>query len=275
MREVDLARPGGGTLHVYDTESPGLPVLWHHGTPNVGEPPRPLFAAAERLGLRWVGYDRPGYGASSAEPDRPVSRAAAWSEVVADGLGLDRFAVFGHSGGSPHALACAALLPDRVVGAVAVSSLAPYDAVGLDYTAEMAASGAATLAAAAAGREAKEEHERRHGEDYDPEFTEADGAAFAGEWGWFGRVVGLAAPSGPAPAIDDDLAYVRPWGFDLTEVAAPTLLLHGGRDRIAPVGHARWLAAHVARAELWERPDDGHISVMTSAVDALAWLARG
>ena len=66
VTETDLELSDGRTLHVYDTASDGadarLAVFWHHGTPNIGAPPEPLFAAAARLGIRWVSYDRPGYG---------------------------------------------------------------------------------------------------------------------------------------------------------------------------------------------------------------------
>lgn len=271
--ELDVSLPDGGTLHAYDTGGAGHPVVWHHGTPNTGVPPVPLYAAAERLGLRFVGYDRPGYGGSTPRPDRPVASAASYAAAVVDALGLDRFAVMGHSGGGPHALACAALLGDRVTAAVVAACLAPYDAAGLDYTAGMCASGAAALSAAAAGRAAKEEHEASNGDDYDPEFTDTDLAALDGEWGWFGSVVRAAAASGPAPAIDDDLAYVRPWGFDVAAIAAPVLVLHGDRDRIAPPAHGAWLAGHIPGAELRTYPDAGHLAVMTHTAAALEWLA--
>ena len=75
--ETDLTLADGRTLHVYDAGGPGLPVLWQHGTPNIGTPPVPLLAAAERLGLRWVGHDRPGYGGSSPQPGRTVAAVAA------------------------------------------------------------------------------------------------------------------------------------------------------------------------------------------------------
>ncbi|CAN5531367.1 hypothetical protein BH24ACT11_BH24ACT11_11730 [soil metagenome] len=132
--ESDLTVDGGSTLHVYDTGTGDLPILWHHGTPSTGSPPAPLFAAAERWGVRWVGWDRPGYGGSSPQPDRPVASAATYAAQVADTLGLHRFAVMGHLGGGPHALACAALLPGRVIAAVTVASLTPYGAAGLSTT---------------------------------------------------------------------------------------------------------------------------------------------
>jgi pimeloyl-ACP methyl ester carboxylesterase len=181
MRETDLPLPDGGVLHIYDggdegcadTAGESLPVLWHHGTPNTGTPPRPLFPEAARLGIRWVSYDRPGYGGSTSRPGRDVSSAAGYATLAADALGIERFAAMGHSGGGPHALACAALLPDRVTGAVVVSGLAPYGAPGLDWFAGMAASGVTALRTASQGRA---EAERLHasGAPYDPEFAPAD-----------------------------------------------------------------------------------------------------
>src|SRR5262245_51257117 len=127
-KELDLRLGSGGTLHVYDT-APGdaarLPVIWHHGTPNIGSPPEPWFDDADRLGLRWVAYDRPGYGSPTPAPGRTIGSAADYTRQVADALGLGRFAVMGHSGGGSHALACGALLGDRVVAVVSVSGLAP------------------------------------------------------------------------------------------------------------------------------------------------------
>ncbi|MDT0310468.1 alpha/beta fold hydrolase [Streptomyces sp. DSM 44917] len=277
VTETDLTLPDGRRLHVYDTGPPAasaarLTVLWHHGTPNIGEPPAPLFPAADALGIRWVSYDRPGYGGSTPRPGRDVASAAADSAAVADALGVDRFAVMGHSGGGPHALACGALLPERVLAVVSVAGLAPFDAEGLDWFVGMAPSAAASLRAAARGREAKERHEATAA--FDPEiFTPADHAALTGPWSWFDEIVPPAVASGPAPLIDDDLAYVSPWGFTPTEIPTPTLLLHGTEDRLVPAPHAQWLAHHCPRATLRLHPTEGHISLLNSATTALTWLA--
>ncbi|NED95084.1 alpha/beta hydrolase [Phytoactinopolyspora alkaliphila] len=293
VTETDIELDSGRVLHVYDTvdgygprhrdddgDAPDdngrhapLAVFWHHGTPNIGEPPAPLFPAAEELGIRWVSYDRPGYGGSTRQPGRDIASAAADVAAVADALGIERLAVMGHSGGGPHAVACAALLPQRVVGAVSVSGLAPYGADGLEWFAGMALAGAAELRAATAGRAALEH--QLTSSDFDPEqFTEADHAVLAGEWAWLGAVAGKALDGGLGGMVDDDLAYVSPWGFDPKQVTSPVLYLHGGRDRIAPSAHSEWLANRTRRAELWIRPDDGHISALSSAAAALAWLRQ-
>jgi pimeloyl-ACP methyl ester carboxylesterase len=157
------------------------------------------------------------------------------------------------------------------VAVVSGAALAPFDADGLEWFAGMAPSGVASLGAAAEGRQAKERFEAS-GAEYDPEFTPADLAALAGEWSWFGSVVGPAMVAGPGPLIDDDLAYVSPWGFDPADVAVRVLLLHGGRDRVVPSSHGEWLAGRCPSAELRLMPDDGHISILTSGAEALEWL---
>src|SRR5437764_785955 len=139
----------------------------HSGTPNTGDPPGPLLPDSQKLGVRWVGYDRPGYAGTPADPGRDVASAAADVAGIADALGIDRFAVMGHSGGGPHALACAALAPDRVQCVVSGSGLAPRGAAGLDWFAGMWLSGAAELRAAIEGGTALAD--RLAAGDFDPE----------------------------------------------------------------------------------------------------------
>jgi pimeloyl-ACP methyl ester carboxylesterase len=275
VTETDLELSDGCRLHFYDASEDGadarLAVFWHHGTPNVGAPPEPLLPAAAQLGIRWVSYDRPGYGGSTPRPGRDVASAAADVSRIADALGIGQFAVLGHSGGGPHALACAALLPERVLAAVCVSGLAPFGAEGLDWFAGMAPAGAAELRAAAEGRQPLADY--LASTDFDPElFTPADHAALKGEWAWLDAIAGQAIQGGPGGMIDDNLSYVAPWGFDPAQASSPVLFLHGGQDRVVPSSHAEWLARRTASAELWLRPDDGHISVLSSAVAAMDWL---
>nr|WP_166640410.1 alpha/beta hydrolase [Amycolatopsis sp. SID8362] len=257
----------GGRLHVYDSGGPGrLTVLWHHGTPNLGAPPGPLLPLGEELGIRWISYDRPGYGGSTPVPGRTVGDAAGYATAVADALGVGRFAVLGHSGGSSHALACAALLPDRVLAAAGLAVVAPF--YGDDWFAGMADPGA--LRAATEGRAAKEAYEASA--EFNPAvFTAADFAALKGSWSWLDSVVQPAL--GAVGLIDDDLAYVAPWGADPAAIAAPVLLVHGEDDRMVPAAHSRWLATRCPRAELRLTPGDGHLSVLDHAAAALTWLA--
>jgi len=275
VNERDLELSDGRRLHIYDTRADdaqaSLVIFWHHGTPNLGEPPEPLLPPAAQRGIRWVSHDRPGYGGSTPYPGRDLASAAADVSAIADALDIGRFAVMGHSGGGGHALACAALLSERVIGAVSVSGLAPYGAQGLDWFAGMGPAGAAELRAAAGGRAALESYLASN--DFDPElFTPADHAALAGAWGWLGAVAGRAMKGGLGGMVDDDLAYVDSSGFDPGQISAPVLILQGGQDRIAPSSHGRWLARQIPSVELWLRPDDGHISVLNSGAAAMEWL---
>jgi pimeloyl-ACP methyl ester carboxylesterase/acyl dehydratase len=277
MREVDVRTDDGRVLHAYDVGSTGRPdelvVCWHHGTPNTGAPPEPLFDAARSLGIRWIGYDRPSYGGSSPHPAASVASAAADTRQVADQLGIDRFAVFGHSGGGPRALACGALIPDRVIATVTISAPAPWPADGLDYFEGMSAGSVRELQAAAQGRAALKEVLAAN--EFDPEsFTPADYAALEGNWSWFNGIVQAATANGPDGMVEDDVITMVPWGFDLTAVTAPTLIMHGTDDRMVPSSHAEWLAAHSPAAELRLEQGEGHISVLGAGPSALAWLRQ-
>ncbi len=285
INEADISLADGRILHVYDTDNDGISgsagisdspiaVFWLHGSPNIGSPPEPLFAAAEANGLRWVSYDRPGYGGSDPHDGRTVGSAAADVDAIAESLGIGRFAVLGHSGGGPHALACAALLPERVIAAVSVSAPAPFDADGLDWFAGWSPGIAAENRAAAAGRAALEVHwSEAEPEDMDAFFTAADMAALGGSWSWLAGVAGQAMEQGTEGYLEDTLASVRPWGFRLDAIDAPVLIMHGANDKMVPRRHGEWLAARCPTAKLRIVPDAGHITVLDSAPEALAWLA--
>lgn len=274
LTETDLRLPDGRTLHCYDTGSgdgADLVVVYHHGTPNVGPPPAPLVEAPEARGIRWISYDRPGYGGSTRHPGRSVATTVADDLAVADALGVERFAAFGHSSGAVLALAAAASLGDRVLGALCGAALAPLTAEGIDWFAGMHAGGERELRAAVTGREALEAELARS--EFDPAmFTDGDLRALETDWAWLNGVASHGLDAGPGGMVDDDLALVADWGIDLAAVTAPVILLHGDADRIAPVAHARWLADRVPGAELVIRPGDGHISVLHGAADALARL---
>jgi pimeloyl-ACP methyl ester carboxylesterase len=266
-REIELA--DGRLLHVHDSDDGGvLTVLWHHGSPQTGALLEPVLGAARARGVRLVSYGRPSYGGSSPHPGRDVASAAADVAQVLDHLGLDRVAVMGASGGGPHALACAALLAGRVRAVVTLAGLAPFDG-SEDWYAGMASDGA--LRAARQGRAERARYAET--EEFDEaSFNAGDWAALDGAWAALGADVGRAAADGQDGLIDDDVAFVRPWGFDPGQVQVPVLLVHGGDDRVVPFAHARSLLRGCPQAELWVRPRDGHIGVLHAVPVALDWL---
>lgn len=260
----------GRTLRGYDTggaADDGVTVLWHHGSPQTGAPLEPLLLAAAQRNIRLVTYARPSCGGSSPSIGRTVASAANDVRQLADTLGLGRFAVMGASGGGPHALACAALLGDRVTGVVSIAGLAPFtDERWFDG---MVAPGG--LRSALRGRDARARFAET--EEFDlRSFTAADWAALAGGWAALADDAGTADAAGPDGLIDDDVAFVSPWGCDLSLITAPLLITQGGRDRVVPPSHADLLARHCPAAELLLRPDDGHISILETCTPAMDWL---
>jgi pimeloyl-ACP methyl ester carboxylesterase len=270
----DVRLDDGRTVRVHDTgdtiASATLTLVWHHGSPQTGAPLAPLVAAAAERGIRLVSYGRPSYGGSTPKPGRDVASAASDVAQLADALGVDRFAVMGASGGGPHALACGALLPDRVIAVACLATLAPFGAEGLDWYAGMAGGGA-SLRAAEQGRAARVLFEESS--EFDPtSFIDRDYAALDGTWSSLGDDVGVASAAGADGLIDDDLAYVGPWGFEVSTITQPVLLAHGGLDRVVPPAHSEWLLRHCPDAELWLRPHDGHVSILDVAPVAMDWL---
>ncbi|HUG50296.1 MAG TPA: alpha/beta fold hydrolase [Terrimesophilobacter sp.] len=269
----DIPLPGGRWLRVHDSAggaaTGGFTVVWHHGSPQTGAILAPLLSAADARGIRLISYGRPSYGGSTARPGRDVASAASDVGQIADALGVGRFAVMGASGGGPHALACAALLAERVTAAVCLASPAPFTGDGAGWFAGMASDGG--LRAAAAGRSVREIYAQT--DEFDPDsFTESDYAALEGTWSALGDDARSASTAGSGGLVDDDLAFVAPWGFDVSDIRAPVLLVQGGQDRVIPPAHAEVLLRQCTDGELWIRPNDGHISILDACPLAMDWL---
>src|SRR5205809_4638333 len=158
-RRGTAATPDGRTLaYVERGAADGVPVLVNHGTPGSRLSRHPDKELYERHGVRMIAYDRPGYGLSDPHPGRSVADAASDIGAIADNLGLDRFAVVGGSGGAPHALACGALLGDRVVRVGALVTPAPSDAPDFDFFTDLAEINVKEFGAALEGPDSIEAH---------------------------------------------------------------------------------------------------------------------
>jgi pimeloyl-ACP methyl ester carboxylesterase len=268
----------------------GLPLVVHHGTPDAAAHFNPQIEAGAERGLRHIGYSRPGFGDSTRLAGRTVASCATDVAAIADALGYDRFYSLGASGGGPHVIACAALLPDRVIAAAAIASPAPFAAEGLDWTAGMGEENVEEFVAMQAGDDEFEaflvEHaEQLRGATGDQIIavlgnlvSEVDRQALSGEFAAY--LVGEtehALSNGVWGWFDDDRAFGHDWGFDLSDIRAPLSLWHGAQDRFVPIAHGEWLADHLT-ADARLRSDHGHLSLVVTAygeiLDALLEQGR-
>lgn len=287
MTELDVTLGDGRTLHVYDEGDPqGVTVVVHHGTPSSGRLDGAHVEDARVRGIRLIGYDRPGYGASSAQPGRSIGDAAADVAELLDAFDVGRFATWGHSGGGPHSLACAALLPERCVAAAALASVAPYDVEGLDWLAGMGEANVREFDAVLAGPDALEPVLLRDQAEMfsaGPEglrqamltvLSPLDRAAYTPEVGeWIYTVMAEGAAKRIEGFRDDNLACVAPWGFDPADIRVPVLVLHGVQDLMSPPGHGRWLAARIPGVEAEISDAEGHITLVTTRIPEVhEWL---
>ncbi len=277
--EFSMEVDGGRSLDVRVAGAErGVLLVAHHGTPSSGRPFAPYVEAAEERGLRLVTYSRPGYAGSTRMPGRSVADCANDTARIVDQLGGGRFYTMGQSGGGPHALACAALLSDRVIACATTAGVGPFDADGLDFLEGMAQENVDELGAAVEGPEALETFLDEQAENLrqatPADLAEAlgglvspvDAAALTGEfaehaatmlhesiskgvWGWF----------------DDDVAFVHPWGFDLAQIRVPVTVWQGAQDRMVPYAHGQWLAANVAGAKARLFDDEGHLSLVVGS----------
>lgn len=209
----------------------GKPVVVHSGTPGSKLPFPPWVRDAEERGLRLIFYDRPGYADSTPQPGRTVADAAKDVADIADRLGAERFGVLGASGGGPHALASAALLPERVTRAAVLASVAPYRADGLEWLAGMGEDNVAEFHAARDGIDALEEFLTDQVEELrgiGPEelveslrslLSPVDVAVVTDEVAENLHASFLdAVREGTDGWRDDDFAFTKSWGFEFQDI---------------------------------------------------------
>lgn len=265
----------------------GTPVVVCHGTPGSRRTRHPDATLYERHGVRMIVYDRPGYGRSDPSPGRSVADAASDIAAIADELGLERFAVVGGSGGAPHALACGALLGDRLLRVGALVTPAPSDVDDFDFFTGLAEQNVTEFGAALEGREAIEAHLQPYVEatrqDVDgvldqiaSELPEVDRAIASREE--FRRVMREsfveAVRQGVRGWADDDLAFAKPWGFELEDVAVETRVWQGELDVLAPRAHGEYVASRLPNARFELLEGGGHFLDEGWAV-VLEWLRAG
>jgi len=274
-------------LHVVELGVPeGWPVLVHNGTPGSRLLYEPLVRLAERQRIRMISYDRPGYGGSDRDPGRSVARCTHDVRAIAEALRIERLAVWGISGGGPHALACAALLPDLVPAVAVLASPAPWGAEGLDYFAGMGLENVEDLALTQKDRtaaRAKHEQDRLESLAATPEtiyttfqtlLSPVDRDALTPALAqYLFEVIQLGLAPGADGWWDDDVAFIEPWGCELDQTRTPVLLLHGRQDRFVPFAHGEWLARHIPGVEARLFDDDGHLTLLERHLEGVhEWL---
>ena len=277
----------GRTLAVLEAgDEQGHAVVAMHGTPGSGLLWRGMIEDAEARGMRLLAYDRPGYGGSDPHPGRTVADAVGDIAAIANALGVDRFAVEGGSGGGPHTLACAALLPERVVAAASLAGVAPYPAEGLDWLDGMGQDNLDEFAATVAGRDTLESYLREQADamlSTEPDaiadslrslLSPPDAAVLTGEFAeYLAEATRRAIGERLEGWIDDDFVFMNPWGFELEAVRIPVQLWHGAQDRFVPIAHGEWLAERIPGVEAHLSEEDGHLTIQLARIaEVHAWL---
>ena len=273
----------------------GFPVLALHGTPGCRLERWPHEELYVDLGVCLVTHDRAGYGQSSRRPGRIVADEVDDVAAIADELGFDRFGVSGGSGGGPHSLACAALLPERVVRATCFVGVAPFGTAGLerdDWLDGMDPENIKEFGWAEAGEDvltrelesAYAEMKERVAVDASTvlegfELSDADREALKDPDRM--RIISEFVPemgaNGVGGWVDDDLAMLRPWGFDVEQITVPTLVWYGATDVLVPRSHGDWLAAHVPGCAVKIDDESGHLGAepVSEITENMRWLRDG
>ncbi len=266
--------------------SDGRPALYMHGCPgsrlDIRMPGVP--GLLEQRGLRVIVPERPGYGRSDRHARRRVVDWADDVRQLVDALGIDRFVVYGYSAGGPHALACAARLPDRVASVATVSGSgipgAPgyFDGIGPNERAlhrlVRASPRLLSVVFAFARRNAQHRPESFF-RDFEKDCSPSDLALLED------RAVREVLREtflegtrrGYGGVVDDWSALERrPWGFAPEEVRVPALIVFGDADRIVPAGQGRDLARRVPGSRVIEVPGEGHLLILAKLAEILDGL---
>lgn len=284
MKIQQVTLPGGRSLDVMIGGADGArtTLIAHHGTPGEGTKFAGWDELAASRGLRLVGYSRPGYATSDRSAGRSVGDVAADVVALADALGIDQFLSIGRSGGGPHSIACAALAPDRCLAAAALVTVAPWGVEGLDFFDGMAPGNIEEFSAALAGEDALRAWMATEGEPY----RRVTGETIAATMADLLPPVDLAVLTGAFAEedaagmrralehgfdgwVDDDLAFTRPWGFDVTAISRPVRIWQGELDQLVTVAHGRWLADRIPGATFHLAKRHGHLSLALEHRDAI------
>ncbi|KAJ0114820.1 lpha beta hydrolase [Diaporthe amygdali] len=276
---------GRKTDYLVSGAQDGFPLIFIHGTPGSYTVSAKFAAACEGKGIKVITLSRAGYGGSTRNKGRRVVDAVADIQAVLEHLGVKKCVVGGKSGGGPHSLACAARLPGCVASLV-VAGVAPYDADGLDFLAGQGQSNVDEFGAALEGEEPLQKfcQAERPGmlaaspkgltEAMATLLPEADMKAILEDEDTgvdILKTIQEALRLSCDGWVDDDLAFTRPWGFELSEIKVPVFLYQGTVDKMVPLAHGEWLAAHLPEGKVKARllEGEGHISIFSAYMNEM------
>jgi pimeloyl-ACP methyl ester carboxylesterase len=248
-------------------------IVFHHGTPGHGHAWTTWLELCAARGIRALAYSRAGYGISDRNEGRTVVANNNDIRELLDSFGIRDFISIGWSGGGPHALATTTLQGSK--GAITLAGVGAYGVDDLDFLAGMgpeneeefgeALKGEAAISAwmevnAAPFREvtADEIREALGGLIGDADKKALDGT-IADEYATATRK-GLAVSYDGW--IDDDIAFIQPWGFKLSEIDVPVHIWQGDQDLMVPHAHSYWLEKHIPTGKLNFIPGHGHLSLI-------------
>lgn len=259
--------PDGRVLAFTELGASDGPVTFYfHGAPGGRLELVTLDDAFAAVGVRVITPDRPGYGGSTPVPGRTTASWADDVRALADHLGIGRFAVMGLSSGGPYAVACAAVLGDRVCGAVIAAGnteMSWPDAADGYLQSELDIMAMDDEDAAVAWCL---EHYGADGSGFfagDMDLGSTDNAFLADEANMTALFTAMADAfrQGVVGYAHDITVQGRPWSFDPAAITAPTLVVHGADDHLVPIAHSRHTASLIPGAELRIIEGRGHLSL--------------
>jgi pimeloyl-ACP methyl ester carboxylesterase len=296
MTTITAARHEG-TIEVRDGRKMGIAeygppdgraVIWFHGTPGARRQiPEEARVIADLEGVRLIGIDRPGVGLSTAHLFDALVDLVPDVEIVADRLGLDRFATVGLSGGGPYALAMAHELPDRVPAVGILGGVVPThgpDAMGGGLV------GVATrfrsvlpivrepLGVLLTGMvRAMKPVGKPLLLMYARISPEGDRAVLEHDEISMMFLDDLSTNGGRSMRafVYDAILFTREWGFSPRDVLQPVTWWHGDADNIVPLAHAEQLVPHIPNATLVMRPGESHLGGLGAAREVLDAVLSG
>lgn len=286
MTLSSFTRSNGNRIDFFDSGSGADLLIYHHGTPGAGPMHSDMLDPAAANGLRIVELIRPGYGNSTREPKRTVADVVAIANELADHLGFEKYVTMGWSGGGPHALANVALSPDRCVAAMSLAGVGMFGQPDLDFLEGMGQDNLDEFGAAVAGEAEIRAYLEPAGRDManvqgseiiemmSTLLPEEDRAALTGEFGEnTAEMFRWAIHTGIDGWLDDDIAFVLPWGFELEKIKNPVTIWQGATDLMVPFAHGQWLASKMPHADVNLLEGHGHLSIGEPALaTGFAWL---